>query len=66
MASHAFKVTAKRKVGKIPAGSFVQVIKDQPGIPTSQHILKAYEQQLGITIKNVGISPSSNFTIEKL
>lgn len=66
MAKYAFRVTAKRMIaGKIPSGSTVQVIKDQPTTPSPQQILDAYEDQLGIVVKGVSIS-SSYFDIEKL
>ena len=65
MASYLWKVTAKRNLGKLPAGASVEIVKQNTSAqPNANEITVAFANKYGIAIPN-GHAGSSNFTFEK-
>jgi hypothetical protein len=65
MANVLYKLTAKKNVGKLPAGASAEIIKTtaQSG-PSASEITEAFEDKYGIKIPN-GMANKSYFDIVK-
>lgn len=63
MYAYQWTVKAKRRVGKIPAGAWVEIIKTNTSMkPTMLDIYKAFESKYGVKIPSVS---EQNFDILK-
>ena len=64
MYSVKWTVKAKKQVGKLPAGAWVEIIKtNTTAKPTPLEIFKAFERKYGMSIPSVSIDMS--FDIQK-
>lgn len=65
MANVLYKVTTKKKAGKLPVGASVEIIKTTgQSQPNAKEITEAFEAKYGISIPN-GMANSSYFSITK-
>ena len=64
MSAYLWKVTAKRAVGKLPAGAWVEIVKNGTSAsPNQREITQAIESKYGIKIPNG--TPTSCFEMIK-
>ena len=61
--SYQWTVKTKRVVGKLPAGAWIEIIKQNTVKPTPQEIFKAFESKYGSKVPSVSID--NNFEIIK-
>ena len=61
--TYQWTVRTKKIVGKLPAGAWVEIIKQSTVKPTPLEIFKAFERKYGSKVPNVSIE--NNFEIIK-